>query len=203
MSEVLEYFAVPPELVALSARASEHWAMSSTRNAAGSVVGGAVQDFTNGSTQTQIASFSVPRLPDADPRDPADMQAANAAFAVACVEWVRSLIARNEAGRVGVAALPRKGVLAVFADHAEGIEAAHKSARGKNREAVALGLSEFRGACYSVAELIEADKESDAANAAWHLLEGERRQRPGAEYQRARTADARRARAIAHVEGDL
>lgn len=164
MSADLEYLSVPSELMALSARASEHWAVSSTKLAIGSVVGGAVQDFTNGCTQTQIASFAVPRLPVDDARDPADMQSANTELAVACVEWVRSLIARNEAAHIGVAGIPRVGVLATFADHADGIEAAYKSARGKHREEIAKGLNEYREACHSLASLFEAAAKAQDTN---------------------------------------
>lgn len=51
----------------------------------------------------------------------------------------------------------------------------------------------------AVAELIEACRERDDANAAWNCLEGERRQYPGPEYQRARAADARYEAALARV----
>ena len=53
----------------------------------------------------------------------------------------------------------------------------------------------------AVAELIAACKERDAANAAWNHLEGDRRQSPGPEYQRARSADDRYASALARVGG--
>ena len=85
---------VPAELVALSHRASENWTLNprGPRIACGVVLGGQVHEFANGSSQSQIASFSVPRLDIEDTRDPAEIQAANTEFAVACVRFVRQLI---------------------------------------------------------------------------------------------------------------
>lgn len=59
--------------------------------------GGLPQDWPNGSRQSQIAAFDVRGLRDDDPRDPTAIQLANAKFAVACVSFVRGLLARSAA----------------------------------------------------------------------------------------------------------
>ncbi|HEU0197099.1 MAG TPA: hypothetical protein VFQ88_07825 [Nevskiaceae bacterium] len=85
---------VPQNLRDLSTRASTDWALAAQgkRIAPGGVVGGPVQEFTNGSAQTQIAAFTVPSIPFDSSDEPADLQRANAEFAVACVAWVRGLL---------------------------------------------------------------------------------------------------------------
>lgn len=85
---------VPPKLARLSQEASEAWSVVE-RLGGGSVRGGLPLDWPNGSRQSQIAAFDVPRLRDDDPRDPAAIQLANAQFAVACVSFVRGLLARS------------------------------------------------------------------------------------------------------------
>lgn len=94
----MEGMTVPQGLIELSARASEDWKLHANKRltAHGCVDGGPVQHFTNGSGQTQIASFGIPSLPEGDERDPVSLQEANAAFAVACVNWVRQLIAGQQ-----------------------------------------------------------------------------------------------------------
>lgn len=91
---------VPAGLVELSKLASENWALNprGPRIAAGVVLGGPVETFTNGSGQRQIASFSVPVTDVDDERDQTAIQAANTAFAVECVRFVRQLIASSEPG---------------------------------------------------------------------------------------------------------
>lgn len=84
---------VPDALAELSALASDDWKVDARKIGGGSVLGGPVFHYTNGSGQTQLASFSCPRLTDDDPRDPTEVQNANARFAVECVNFVRSLIA--------------------------------------------------------------------------------------------------------------
>lgn len=84
---------VPARLAELSELASENWRIVPGRNSAGSVIGGPVHQFSNGASQTQLASFGCPRLLDDDLRDPAAIQAANANLAVECVAYVRELLA--------------------------------------------------------------------------------------------------------------
>jgi len=79
-------------LAKLSRLASENWA-TRQRLGGGSVIGGPDLDFARGNGQCQIASFSVPRLPENDDRDPVVIQDANADFAVGCVAYVRALLA--------------------------------------------------------------------------------------------------------------
>ncbi|HEX7324299.1 MAG TPA: hypothetical protein VF292_02955 [Rhodanobacteraceae bacterium] len=89
---------VPQNLRDLSTRASTDWALAAQgkRIAPGGVVGGPVQQFTNGSAQTQIAAFTVPSIPFDSSDEPAELQRANAEFAVACVAWVRGLIEEQQ-----------------------------------------------------------------------------------------------------------
>lgn len=95
--------AIPRRLIDLSAKASPDWALpsKSTRFAHGLVLGDAVQKFANGSSQTQIACFSSPLFDVHDARDPVELQAANAEFAVECVRFVRESIASQKDGESG------------------------------------------------------------------------------------------------------
>lgn len=88
---------IPAHLAELSKRASKDWSLPprSRHIAPGLVLGGETYEFTNGTGQTQIASFTVPRLALGDERDAAAIQAANAEFAVECVRFARRLIAAS------------------------------------------------------------------------------------------------------------
>ena len=86
---------VPAELRELSQRASEDWSAPRGGLTGGIVLGGPVVEWNKGTSQRQIAVFSIPRLPDDDPREAGDMQVANTLLAVACVNFVRTLIARE------------------------------------------------------------------------------------------------------------
>lgn len=76
---------VPEELVTLSAKATPDWTATRIPSV---LLGGPVKTFECGSGQTQIASFTAP----IDCDDPEGEQRANAALALAAVNFVRRLI---------------------------------------------------------------------------------------------------------------
>ncbi len=86
---------IPAHLAELSKRASKDWSLPprSRHIAPGLVLGGETYEFTNGTGQTQIASFTVPRLALGDERNAAAIQAANAELAVEGVRFVRQALA--------------------------------------------------------------------------------------------------------------
>lgn len=84
---------VPSDLAELAGVASEDWEINASWSWGGAVLGGRPIDMANGSSRGQIAHFSVPRLNDDDSRNPIQMQKANAELALACVRFVRRLLA--------------------------------------------------------------------------------------------------------------